>query len=187
MKNTRESIISISQLDNASIDHLLKLGSKRILRKGKVLFHPKSYHHYLHIIESGVVRAYTHYKGKEVTFWLGMEGDIVFPYRTYMFGKTSYETVELLEDCLFHSFLIKDLLHLFESDLKWATWGRKLAEKELIKMEERFISYLFKTAKERYNQLIEQKPEIFNRIQLQHIASYLGMTQVSLSRIRGEY
>lgn len=187
MENTRASIKSIFQLDNTSLDHLLSLGSKRTFRKREILFHPESYHHYLHFIESGVVRAYTHYKGKEVTFWLGMEGDIVFPYRTYMFGESSYETVELLEDCTFYSYLIKDLVDLFESDLKWASWGRKFAEKELVKMEERFISYLFKTARERYNQLIDEKPGIFNRIQLQYIASFLGMTQVSLSRIRGEY
>ena len=187
MENTKESIRSIYELDDASVDHFLNLGSKKTLTKGEILFHPESYHHYLHFIESGVVRAYTHHKGKEVTFWLGVEGDIVFPYRTFVFGKTSYETVELLEDCVFNSFLIKDLHHLFESDLTWATWGRKFAETELVKMEERFISYLFKTAKERYDQLLDKKPEIFNRIQLQHIASYLGMTQVSLSRLRGEY
>lgn len=187
MEHTKQSIRSISPLDEEAMMSLLDLGKKNKRKKGSVLFRPEYYHHYLHFIESGAVRAYTHHKGKEVTFWLGTEGDIVFPYKTYMFGERSYETVELLEDCEFYSFPIQHLKDLFNSDLKWATWGRKLAEKELVKMEERFIAHLFKTAKERYDELIRDRPEIFNRIQLQHIASYLGMTQVSLSRIRGLY
>ena len=65
-----------------------------------------------------------------------------------------------------------------------ANWGRKLAEKELLKIESRIISSEMMSAKERYDELIKNSPSLIQRVPLKHIASYLGITQVSLSRIR---
>ncbi|MEM7550309.1 MAG: Crp/Fnr family transcriptional regulator [Bacteroidota bacterium] len=187
MNQTKNRLKSIHDVSDEAIATFLQLGEIKEYEKNKQLFSPEKRHHYLYVIEKGAVRAYSYYKGKQVTFWLGMEGDFVFPYRTFVYDQPSYETVELLEDCMLNAFLIKDLRHLMDHNFEWSVWGRKFMEKELVAMEERFISYQFKTAKERYDQLINEKPEIFNRIQLQHIASYLGITQVSLSRIRGNY
>jgi len=79
-----------------------------------------------------------------------------------------------------------NLRTLFEEDIHIANWGRKFAEQELIKVEERLIFRQCRTAMERYKELIATDPELLQRVQLGHIASYLGMTQVSLSRIRAE-
>jgi len=78
------------------------------------------------------------------------------------------------------------LQELLKEDIHIANWARRFAELELIKTEERFIARQFKTAKERYEDLVKNHPELLMRIQLGHIASYLGITQVSLSRIRAE-
>jgi len=75
---------------------------------------------------------------------------------------------------------------LYNSDIQVANWGRKFAEQELVKIEERFISRQCKTAVERYRELIGNDPDLLQRVQLIHIASYLGITPVSLSRIRAE-
>jgi CRP-like cAMP-binding protein len=78
------------------------------------------------------------------------------------------------------------LQQLFETDIAMANWGRRFAEKELIKTEERLISRQFRTATERYQELMQQQPGLLQRVSLGHIASYLGITQVSLSRIRAD-
>ena len=76
--------------------------------------------------------------------------------------------------------------NLFYKDINIANWGRRFAEQELIKTEERLISRQFSNATERYKELLENNPDLLLRIQFGYIASYLGITQVSLSRIRAE-
>ncbi len=79
---------------------------------------------------------------------------------------------------------VAQLKLLYAQDVHLANWGRKLAEQELIKTEERLIAMQFKTAQQRYHDLLSSRPELLLRVQLGYIASYLGMSQVSLSRIR---
>lgn len=106
--------------------------------------------------------------------------------KSYVANQKGYEDIELLEDCQLYELKTKDLQALFEKDIHIANWGRKFAEQELVKTEERLISRQFKTATERYKDLLKNHPDLIQRVQLGHIASYLGITQVSLSRIRAE-
>jgi CRP-like cAMP-binding protein len=140
----------------------------------------------IYFIKKGIARAYSNKDDNEVTFWFGKEGDVLLSLKSYVANKKGYENIDLLEDCELYQLKIKKLQVLFEEDIHIANWGRKLAEKELVKTEERLISYLFQTATERYKELIQNNPTLLQRIQLGYIASYLGITQVSLSRIRSE-
>lgn len=138
----------------------------------------------VYFIKKGIVRAYIEKDGGEITFWFGKEGETVISMKSYVEGKKGYENIELLEDCDLYELKTEKLQQLFTEDIHIANWGRKFAEQELIKTEERLIARQFKTATERYMELINYSPELLHRIQLGHIASYLGITQVSLSRIR---
>ena len=85
----------------------------------------------------------------------------------------------------------KGMLHAYtyksdKKDIHIANWGRKFAERECIKSEQLFISRQFKTSLERYQDLIADYPDILQRVPLGIIASYLGISQVSLSRIRAK-
>ncbi len=106
--------------------------------------------------------------------------------RSYVENKPGYENIELLEACELYELKIDNLRKLYQQDIHIANWGRRLAEQELIKTEERLISRQVRAAGERYKDLMKQHPEFLQRIQLGYIASYLGITQVSLSRIRAE-
>lgn len=139
----------------------------------------------IYFIKKGIVRAYAIQDGSEITFWFGTEGEPVISMKSYVENKPGYENIELLEDCEFYKLKTKDLQKLFIEDITIANWGRKFAEQELIKTEERLISREFRTALERYKRLLKESPDLLQRVQLGHIASYLGITQVSLSRIRG--
>ena len=120
-------------------------------------------------------------------FWFGKEGDAVISMRSYVENQKGYENIELLEDCDLYQVDAQELKWLYEQDIAIANWGRHFAEQELIKIEAMFISRQFRTARERYLDLITQDPELLQRVQLSHVASYLGITQVSLSRIRAEF
>ncbi|SFZ90518.1 cAMP-binding domain of CRP or a regulatory subunit of cAMP-dependent protein kinases [Chryseobacterium limigenitum] len=141
---------------------------------------------YIYFIKKGIVRAYASTAENDITFWFGSEGQTVISMRSYVEDKPGYENIELLEDCELYKLETESLRKLFSKDIHIANWGRKFAERELIKTEELIISRQFKTALERYKDLMRDKSDLLKRVQLGHIASYLGITQVSLSRIRGE-
>jgi CRP-like cAMP-binding protein len=154
--------------------------------KGHLLFRADKVEASIYFIRQGIVRAYSSTGGNEVTFWFGKEGDTVVSMKSYVAHQKGYEDVELLEDCVLYELKAESLQRLFDEDIHVANWGRKFAEKELVKAEERLISRQFRTATDRYKNLLKAQPGLVQRVQLGHIASYLGITQVSLSRIRGE-
>ncbi|KRD57953.1 cyclic nucleotide-binding protein [Flavobacterium sp. Root935] len=178
------------------LDHIYKLPehSKLALEnnvrdmafpKGHILLRANKIESNIYFIKKGLVRAFIE-RDNEVTFWFGKEGETVISMKSYVEEQPGYETIELLEDCELYELKTENLRKLFNEDVHIANWGRKFAEKELIKTEERLISRQFKNASERYLELMKDHPELLQRVQLGHIASYLGITQVSLSRIRAE-
>lgn len=167
--------------------------SKRILQKhiaevsfpkGYVLLRADRIEKNIYFLKQGIVRAYAMTDDSETTFWFGKEGDTVISMKSYVANQKGYEDIELLENCILYELNVQNLQQLFEQEIYIANWGRKLAEQELLKTEERLISQQFRNASERYRELLKHSPELIQRVQLGHIASYLGITQVSLSRIR---
>ncbi len=154
--------------------------------KGYILLQANKVENTVYFIKKGIVRAYANINGADITFWFGREGETVVSMNSYVENKRGYEDIELLEDCELYKINAKALEKLYNSDIGIANWGRKFAERELIKAEERLIELQCTTAASRYKALLKNDPDLIRRVQLGHIASYLGVTQVSLSRIRSE-
>lgn len=152
--------------------------------KGHLLIKEGCVERKLYFIKKGIVRAYSESEKGEITFWFGEEGETAISMNGYVQNERGYENIQLLEDCEFYELDIKDLNHLYESDIHIANWGRKFAETEILKMEYRIISRELLEASERYKVLLNNSPNLIRRVPLKYIASYLGITQVSLSRIR---
>ncbi|MBD0724153.1 cyclic nucleotide-binding protein [Flavobacterium sp. L1I52] len=138
----------------------------------------------IYFIKKGIARTFSRIDDNEITFSFGKEGDTIASLKSYIANQKGYENIELLEDCELYELNTENLQNLFNENIEIANWGRKFAEQELIKAEERLISRQLGTATERYNELLKNYPDLIQRVQLGHIASYLGITQVSLSRIR---
>lgn len=154
------------------------------LAKGTIILKADRIENSIFFIKKGVARGYSDQNNGEVTFWFGKEGDSIVSMKSYVENQKGYENIELLEDSELYILKMDNLQQLFKDDIHIANWGRKFAERELIKTEERLLSLQFKNATERYIELLERNPELIQRVQLGYIASYLGITQVSLSRIR---
>lgn len=150
-----------------------------VLRMGKV---EKD----IFFIKRGIARAYTTVDGNDVTFWIGEEGDTLVSMNGYVNNQPGYESMELMEPSVLYVLKHRDLQRLFLDDIHIANWGRRYAETELIATERRLISFLLTDASERYSRLMADNPEYLQRLPLGSIASYLGITQVSLSRIRAK-
>lgn len=182
-----ERIISrIYPLPAASQLALLRKIKEINYPKGTILLKANKVEKTIYFIKKGIVRAYAYENDHEITFWFGREGDAIISMKSYIENEAGYEDIELLEDCELYSLKTEDLHSLYEQDIHMANWGRKFAEQELIRTEARLISRQFSTASERYRDLLQTNPNLLQRVQLGHIASYLGITQVSLSRIRAE-
>jgi len=154
--------------------------------KGHILLKADKIETDVYFIKKGIVRAYANNEERQITFWFGKEGDTVLSMKSYVANQKAYEDIELLENSELYKLETSYLRNLFATDIHLANWGRKLAEQELIKTEERLISMQFKTAMERYKELMNANPDLLQRVQLGYIASYLGITQVSLSRLRAD-
>lgn len=152
--------------------------------KGHILLKADRVETNLYFIKKGIVRAFAPLENQDVTFWFGEEGETILSMRSYVEKKKGYENIELLEDCELYKLKIDNLIELYLKDIHIANWGRKLAETELLKLESRVISSEFSPARERYDELMNSFPTLIQRVPLKYIASYLGITQVSLSRIR---
>lgn len=155
--------------------------------KGTTIIHADKVEPYFYVLKSGIARAYSDGENQQITFWFGQKGDVLFSFNSYINNSTGYENIELLENCSLIRIRLTDLFSLYNRHLEIANWGRKIAEQELIATEKRLIDRAFKGAAERYQEFITQSPELIKRVALKHIASYLGVTQVTLSRIRASY
>ncbi|MFD2285176.1 cyclic nucleotide-binding domain-containing protein [Pedobacter petrophilus] len=171
-----------------SNDALIEI-SKHVLGvtypKGTILIHADKIEPYFYILQSGVARAYSDGENQQITFWFGESGSVLFSFNSYINNKPGYENIELLEDCALIQIKLADLFNLYHANIEIANWGRKIAEQELIATERRLIDRSFKGAAERYQDFSNHSPSLLKRVALKHIASYLGVTQVTLSRIRG--
>ncbi|WP_316735580.1 Crp/Fnr family transcriptional regulator [Pedobacter aquatilis] len=152
--------------------------------RGTILIHADKIEPNFFVLEQGIARAYSNGENQQITFWFGQSGSILFSFNSYINNKPGYENIELLEHSTLLKIKIDDLFKLYNNDLEIANWGRKIVEHELIATEKRLIDRSFKTASERYHDFINQTPELIKRVALKHIASFLGVTQVTLSRIR---
>lgn len=140
----------------------------------------------LYFIEKGCVRGYHYKDGREVTSWFGFESDLVTSFHSFIDQKPGYEYIQVLEDSMIWSISRDTLYQLYDRFSAIERLGRITCEQYYIRLEDRYVNAHFKTATERYLDLMEVYPHLIQRVSLGFIASYLGISQETLSRIRSK-
>lgn len=138
----------------------------------------------LYFLEKGALRGFYNLDGKEITHWFGFENDFVTSFHSFITRQPAVENIQLLESCTLWSISKEQLISLYNHHHEIERLVRIVYEKYYIRLEERFVNAQFKTAKELYENLLHQTPHILERVPLGYIASYLGISQETLSRIR---
>jgi CRP-like cAMP-binding protein len=137
------------------------------------------------IVLEGNMRHYYTRDGEEKTTYFYFENHLVGSYLSAIQRVPSSLTIEALTDCQLLAFPFSVLQSLFDQSPKWERFGRLLAEYLAMGLEERMAGLLIMSPEERYLQLLQSnKQKIIERIPQHYIANYLGITPVSLSRIR---
>jgi len=187
MKTLQEIVNTYYKISNQAFQEIEKLASLVELPKKTIIFEPHRYEDKFYFIAKGSARVYViDENGNEISYVLFFEGDNLISFEGYLHQKPSYEFIELLEDSTLYQINTEELKALYNKNIEIANLGRVLADRFAYATEQRFIDRLSLSATARYLKLIEKNPEIIQRIPLKYIASYLGITQVSLSRIHSK-
>jgi len=173
-------------LTKASLNLLWSNGEQFKLVKGKQIIKAGCLEHYLYFILKGIARVYITCAEKEVTVCFCSETDVLLSYNSFFNQTAGYENIILLEDSELLKISHEAVKQLCERDIEIANFFNKIIGAELVKTEERLIDSQSKRATERYSELIKKNPMLIQRVQLGYIASYLGVSQVTLSRIRAK-
>ena len=137
----------------------------------------------IYLIEKGACRSYYLKDDKEITTWFTFEFDFTTSFYSFISNEPSNETIELLEDSIVHALRFEDLNELTSKHPAINHLYRKVLEQNFVR-QEKLLMERFATATEKYQNLVSKYPEILQRVSLGHIASFLGITQSTLSRIR---
>jgi CRP-like cAMP-binding protein len=193
LKNYINSFIFLKEEDWMEMMMLFKSYS---YKKGEFIYGSSDVPSEVNFIVKGVVRSFKMEEdGKDFTwafYYLNDEvmehrmiADVcVVDYASFLRNESAELAFEVMEDCTIMTITKKDLFRLYESNDKWQSFARKVAEDAYCATRDRTLTLLTKSAKERLEILEEYFPDIFKRVSQQHISSYLGITRQSLNRLR---
>lgn len=149
-----------------------------LLRQGEISTH-------IFIVKSGALRLfYLDGDGKDISFQFFFENQLVSSFESFYLEKESKFSIESIEDCEVFSIDRDTFISISENIPGIKNLITEFTCNRFIDYANIFLSYLKNTPEKRYMELIKRNPDIMNRIPHYYIASYLGITPVSLSRIR---
>jgi CRP-like cAMP-binding protein len=168
--------VALNAVEN-SFEEIVLSKNEYLITEGKTCRH-------LYFLQQGALRGYYTLEGKEITHWFAFENDFVTSFHSFITQQPSVENIQLLEGSILWRISKEILDGLLSEYHEIEKLVRVVYENYYIGLEERFINSHFKTASERYQDLLTQSPHIIERAPLGYIASYLGISQETLSRTR---
>jgi CRP-like cAMP-binding protein len=163
------------------------IARKRELPKGYILLHAGGICNHLYFIKKGLTRTFYIKDGKDITDWLSLENTFATSVISLFTRMPDRRSIELLEDSTIIEIPHYELENLFAKYHDLERLGRLWSNYGIVQLQQRFDDLHFATAAERYAKLIQHNPTILQRVALGIIASFLGITQETLSRIRSQY
>ena len=172
-------------LEEESLNALMKHSSYLKSTKSTKLISEGKRHNYFYLIIKGGVKSYYSKGSREVCMWFAFENEAIGTITTYE-GLPSKETVELLQDSELIRFEIEKIKKLSQTDISVIHLLNNLVIEHTLCIEERLYQLKFMSSKKRYKKILETTPELLQRVSLTDIASFLGISRETLSRIRSE-
>lgn len=175
-------------LDGRSAEYIADQFEHKQLNKGDKFIRSGRIADEYMFLEDGYIRSYLFdTEGNEITLNFYTPLEMVFEVASFFQRQPSQETFEAITDCTGWVLNYEKLNGLFHALPQFREFGRAMLVKGFVAFKMRTISLINKTAEERYELLLQTKGDIFQYASLKHIASYLGITDTSLSRIRKSF
>lgn len=174
----------ISPVSDPSKNTLQQFVTRNDYQRGDHLLDMGQINYHFHFIVEGSARVYYLREGRDISHYFALDGQFIGGLESLFTGEPSNKAIELTEDSVVHSFPYSDFEGLCDQHHDIERLGRKLATFAFLDAQKLVEDVRFLSAAERYQELKERHPGISNRIPLKHLASYLNISPVSLSRIR---
>ena len=186
---TKEEIISkisesYSTLTDECQEEFSNSSTISVLEKGTTLVREGQYSDKTFFIIEGCARAYYLKDGKEISEWFAFENDFISSINSFFQDIPSPLYIELLEDSILLEISRKDVELLSAKYHEFERLSKIIVIKTMLQLQERISALQFHSAEQKYENLLTIRPNITQRIALTHIASYIGITLETLSRIR---
>ena len=184
MENIIRKIRTYYPVSKEALEALVSLFERVVFPSRTIIIYAGKLDRKVYFIEKGITRSYVLHNGKQLTTWFSKEGDAACGSWDLYRHKAGFEYVETLEETTVYSISVEQLDELYRSYIDLANWMRVLQQENFLRLQDMHIRRLSWSAQERYEYLTRECPEIIRRANLGYIASFLGITQQSLSRIR---
>jgi CRP-like cAMP-binding protein len=162
-------------------------GARRsVVARGEFLVELGDTAHPLYFVHSGAIRymLIVPESGDDVTKDFSFAPTFALSFGSAVSGQAARVGIASVTDCVVSVWPFRQLTALYEGDAEWQKLGRVLAERLYVRKEDREIAFLTRTAEQRYVALTETFPDVIAQVPQRHLASYLGITPESLSRLK---
>lgn len=176
--------LSLAPFENNELNEVTNCFESRVIEKNAYFSKAGIISDYIGFVTKGLLRSFYTIKDKETTSFFLTSGAVAAALLSFIKQQPAIENIQALETSEMLVINRKDLHKLYENNWKWQQVGRVLIENYYVNMEHRTITLQSQTAHERYAQFLNDYPEIIKKVPLHYIASYLGMSPETLSRVR---
>lgn len=178
---------SFNIFSEAEIRNFLQLFEIRKVHKNDFFVQEGEKCREIAFILSGIFRSfYISDQGKDMTYCFRFPNQMMAGYSSFISGCPSRENMQAITDADLMILKKEAVDELVKDDLNWTRFLKMIAEEEYLELENRFFQLQRNSAAQRYKALLGNQPDYVQKIPLQYLASYLGITQRHLSRIRKE-
>lgn len=179
-----DTIEKTFQISRENAINLSTLFNEEVYEKGTSFLEYQKKCKKMSFIAEGYFRVYRPTAAKDITQWIAMPGYFLTDLESFMNQTQARWEIEALTDAKVYTLSLSDYQHITEIIPTWPAVEKQFLVHCFITMEERIFGFLSQTAEERFHYFFNAHPELFNQVPLQHIASMLGMTPETLSRLR---
>ena len=184
MTELEKYISSYFGLHQNDIEKIASSFETQTIEKGDYFLRAGQVSEQLSFVQSGFLRVFVELPNKEVTQWISSKGYFISELSSFIFGKPSKFNIQALSDSELHTIGKEDYDRIAERIPKWPVFEKLFLVRCFSIMEDRIFSHLSMSAEERYMFFFDANKELFNQVPLQYLASMLGMTPETFSRIR---
>lgn len=176
---------SVHPMSDGLTEYLITNVKYRVLHRRQFLLKAGHVSRDICFIESGLLRCFYLKDDCEVSSWFMKEHDVIVSVESFFTQRISYECIQALETTHLHCLSYSDLQYIYRTFPEFNYIGRVLTEKYYTMSEQRLYTIRMQKSGERYKQLMERHPELIMRVPSKYLASYLGVREETISRLRG--
>ncbi|MCU0451445.1 MAG: Crp/Fnr family transcriptional regulator [Bernardetiaceae bacterium] len=187
LDSLKNHLQSFHVLDDHEIDDFAQQTTYKVLPKNDYFIREGEICKKIAFVLSGTLRSYfTSVKNEEITYCITFPNNLMTAYSSFLTAQPTPENIQAITETELLLISKEKVNALASQNLNWTLFLKTIAEQQYIELEKRIFQLQKGDAKQRYLDLLTKQPEYVQKIPLQYLASYLGITQRHLSRIRRE-